>query len=130
MNSNTLKLIGYIQQAPELKMMSNGQRVTTVTLACPDDNIPANFEYIPVTAFGLNADTLARRCVSGSRVCVIGHVVSRINEKAGKKYFNLFIHADSVSPMDGLYHASGAKVQAAVDYAAKIKAAEIGGGEK
>ena len=103
MYSNLVILIGNITRQPELKALTNGNKVTNLTVAVnktwtdrESGEKKEATEFISVSVFGKQAENCAQYLEKGQKVMVEGHIKNRVEEKDGSKTYHTGVVADRV----------------------------------
>lgn len=111
---NQVQLVGRLSRSPELRYTGTGKAMTFITVAVDGyfdkgkgDTVT---DFIDVKIWGKTAENVAKYCVKGSLISVVGRLSSSTFEKEGKPVFKLEVVADEVKFLSKPKSAMGAKV--------------------
>jgi single-strand DNA-binding protein len=90
---NVVNIMGRLTQTPELKETSSGTAICNFSVAL---NRGDNTTFVPVTAFGKNAELVSKFLSKGDRVAVEGTLYSSKREIDGKSISQLSVTANFV----------------------------------
>ena len=102
---NEIELIGWIGQDPEMRFTAQGTAVTTMTVATKRTshaNGEIKTDWITVEAWEKLAEQINTHLRKGSRVRVVGHLVTSSWEdrESGQRRLKMIIRADRVLFLD------------------------------
>ena len=102
---NEVELIGWIGQDPEMRFTPQGAAVTTLSLATKRPshaNGEIKTDWITVEAWEKLAEQINSNLRKGSRVRVVGHLVTSSWEdrESGQRRFKMIVRADRVLFLD------------------------------
>lgn len=90
---NTVNLFGRLTDKPVLRETPNGTAVTNVTVAV---NRGESSTFVPVTAFGRQAELLSTYLQKGDRIVVEGSLYSSSQQIEGKNISRLSVTANFI----------------------------------
>lgn len=93
---NKVQLIGYLGQAPEVKVLESGKKVANLNLATHESYQDANGEKVTETqwhsivAWGKLAEIIGKYLIKGSEIAIEGKLVNRhyVDKKGTKHYIS------------------------------------------
>lgn len=109
---NQVALVGRLSRSPELRYSASGKAMAFVTLAVDgyyDKSKGGTVtDFIDVKLWGPLAENVAKHCVKGSLVSVIGRLASSKYEKNGETVFKLEVVGEEVKFLSKPKSAMGA----------------------
>ena len=97
---NQVQLVGRLARSPELRYSRTGKAVAFLTVAVDGyfDKTKGETmtDFIDVKVWGKTAENVAKYCVKGSLVSVVGRLSSSSYEKNGQRVFKLEVVGDEI----------------------------------
>lgn len=102
MNINQATIIGRLTRDPELKALTGGQTIASLSIATNrvyndrDGKRQEDTDYHNVIAFGKTAENIGRYMLKGQMIMVQGRMSTRSWDKDGVKHYRTEVVADHV----------------------------------
>jgi single-strand DNA-binding protein len=98
MDINSVTMIGRLGKDPELKYTQNEKAVCSLNVALNDGyGDTQHTSWINVVCWGKTAENVAKYCVKGSQIAIVGRLSQRSwDDKDGNKRYAIEVIADRV----------------------------------